>query len=470
MDQLFRKRRILAHGLHTSLSIILIVAILGLVGIIIERHPLRWDLTKSKSHTLSDQSRKIVESLDQEIKILAFFADDDSKSKAQDLFESYKYISKLISYEFIDPDRNPSLAKKYDIKTYGTAVLEGYGKKETVTSVSEESITNAILKLTRSEKKKIYFVAGHGEHAIDDFGKDGYSTVKSSLEKDNYAVEKLVLAEKKGIPEDAAVVVVAGPKKNLFPEEVQTLEEYARKGGRLVIMLDPYYDGGLKNFLNSYGFELTDDMVVDKLSRVFGGSPLMPVVTQYGIHSITNNFNVLTFFPEARSLREAQKKPDKVTWIVLAQTSEAAWGETNRKLLEQNQATFDEKEDIPGPVTIAAVAEIVNQDEPKQDESVSDSSQKPKAIKSIITVFGDSDFASNTYFGIAGNGDLFLNTIHYLAEEQNLISIERRAKEGEPLVLTTSQMRLTFLISMIMMPFLVIVAATYVYMVRRAQR
>lgn len=462
-----RRRRVWVHGLHTTLSIIIIAAILGFTGIIVERHPVRWDLTKSKSHTLSDQTKKIVNGINQHIKIMAFFSDDESKSRAQDIFESYRYLSKFISYEFIDPDRNPDLAKKYDIKTYGTAVLEGYGRKETVTSVSEESITNALLKLTRAEKKKIYFLTGHGEHSIEDFGKDGYSTVRSSLEKDNYTVEKLVLVEKKEIPEDAAVVVIAGPKKNLFPEEIQAIERYLRKGGRLIVMIDPYYDTGLKPLLASYGFELADDIVVDKLSRVFGGSPLMPVVTQYGLHTITNNFNVLTFFPEARSIREVPQKSDTISWTVLAQTSEAAWGETNRKMVEQNQASFDEKEDIPGPITIAAIAEINQKEESKQEN---DTTPSPKTARSFVTVFGDSDFASNTYFGIAGNGDLFLNTVHYLAEERNLISLERRTKEGEPLVLTTSQMRLTLVISIIMMPLLVIFIATYVYMVRRSQR
>ncbi|MCX7821963.1 MAG: GldG family protein [Syntrophobacterales bacterium] len=461
-----RKRR-WTYGLHTTLSIVLVAAILGLIGLIAERHPLRWDLTKSKTHTLSDQSKKILEGLTQEVKIIGFFGDDESKSKAQDLFENYRYVSKLISYEFVDPDRNPELAKKYEIKTYGTAVLEGYGRKETVTSLSEESITNALLKLTRAEKKKIYFVVGHGEHSIEDFGKEGYSTARSSLEKDNYIVEKLVIAEKREIPEDAAVVVIAGPKKDLLPEEIQTIERYLRKGGRLVVMLDPYHDGGLKNLLGSFGFELSEDMIVDKLSRIFGGSPLMPVVTQYGIHTITNNFNVLTFYPEARSIKEAQKKPETVTWTALAQTSEAAWGETNRRLLEKNQANFEEKEDIPGPVIIAAIAEINLVEGSGQNDT---STPKSKETKSFVTVFGDSDFASNTYFGIAGNGDLFLNTIHYLAEEQNLITIERRAKEGEPLVLTSTQMRLTFIISMVTMPILVVVVASYVYMVRRSQR
>lgn len=464
----YSKKRLWIHGSHTVLSIIIVTAILGFVGLIVHRHPVRWDLTKSKSHTLSEQSKKVVNTINQPIKIMGFFADDNSKSKAQDLFESYAYLNKFISYEFVDPDRRPEIAKKYEIKTYGTAVLEGYGRKETITSVSEESITNALLKLTRTEKKKIYFLTGHGEHSIEDFGKDGYSTVKSSLEKDNYAVEKLVLAEKKEVPEDASVVVVAGPKKNLLPEEVQALERYIKRSGRVVVMLDPYQDAGLKELLKTYGFELSDDIVIDKLSQVFGGSYLMPVVTQYGIHSITSDFKFMTFFPEARSIRESQQKPDTVTWTALAQTSEAAWGETNRKMLEQNKASFDEKEDIPGPITVVAIAEINLKKETEQKEDSSSSAPAPS--KAFLTVFGDSDFASNTYFGLSGNGDLFLNTVHYLAEEQTLITIDRRAKEGEPLVLTMSQMRLTFLISMVLMPVLVIVSAVYVYMVRRAQR
>ncbi len=447
-------KRNLVYGSRSLLSVVFFLGILVLIILIAERHPVRLDLTKEKTHSLSQKSIKILETIDQPVNAIGFFGDDEARSKAQDLFETYRYHNRKITYEFIDPDRKPEIAKKYDIKTYGTVVVEGYGKKETITTLSEESFTNALFKLSRKEAKKIYFLVGHGEHSVEDFDKEGYSNLKSSLEKANYSVAELNLMVSKDVPEDASVVLIAGPKKDLLPEEIDSLEKYIKRSGKLIVMIDPGYKGNLVKFLKPYGFELKDDVVIDKLSRIFGGSYLMPVVTSYGFHPITKDFRVATFFPEARSVGKPSDLPGNVAWIPFAMTSENAWAETDLKLLDKGEAKFEEGKDIPGPVVIGAISEI------------SHSSEK----KAFIVVFGDSDFASNTYFQLSGNSDLLLNAINYLAEEETLITIEPKSKGEETLVLTRNQMMLILLSSLIVTPLIVLAIASYVYMVRRAQR
>jgi ABC-type uncharacterized transport system involved in gliding motility auxiliary subunit len=284
------------------------------------------------------------------------------------------------------------------------------------------------------------------------------------------------------VPEDAALLVIAGPQKPLLKEEIASLNAYLKTGGKVLALVDPFQNGGLQDFVKEYGLELREDIVIDKLSRVFGGSYLMPVVTQYGESKITENFGIATFYPEARSVRTIEKQSEGVHVTSLASTSGESWAETNIDLIQQGQADFDEKEDMAGPVSLAALAEIsltgdgaehntdasqVSQPEAEDADDAHDSDNGPKAF---LAVFGDSNFADNTHFELSGNADLMLNTINFLAEEETLISIKSRDNKGRPLLLTQTQARVIFMTSMILVPLVVIAAGLTVYRVRRSQR
>jgi ABC-type uncharacterized transport system involved in gliding motility auxiliary subunit len=291
----------------------------------------------------------------------------------------------------------------------------------------------------------------------------------------------LNLLQQAQAPKDAALVIVAGPRKPLFGQEIESLKSYLAEGGKVMLLVDPYYDGGLREFAKSCGMQLSDDVVIDKLSRVFGGSYLMPVVMEYGPHKITENFGVATFYPEARSVRPEKNPPQGVHPEVLASTSANAWAETNLKLLEKGQASFDEKEDAQGPVPLVVISEI---DVSKAPESkpeaasqkdgngpqVQENEKEQATRKASLLVAGNSSFVDNTYFELSGNGDFFLNMINYLAQEEKLIAIESHRKEGRPLLLTQTQARLMMLIVLVLVPLMVLISGLIVYRVRRSQR
>jgi ABC-type uncharacterized transport system involved in gliding motility auxiliary subunit len=384
-----------------------------------------------------------------------------------------------VNYEFVDPDRQPEIAKRLEVRSYGTLVLEGYGKKQTIQNADEESITNAILKLSRKEQKRVYFLVGHGERSIEKTDKEGYSNVREALEKENFAVADLNLLRQAQVPEDAAALIVAGAEKPLFPQEIASLKSYTDGGGKLMVLLDPFRDAGLREFLKGYGVEVGDDIVIDKLSRVFGGSYLMPVVMQYGHHQITENFDLATFFPEARSVAPAKQPPEGVQLETLASTSENAWAEKNLEELKNGEASFDEKEDTLGPISLIVLAEIDHKEnqpnetkEPpgKEGNDPAEQGAQKNAKQALLLVVGDSDFASNTYFGLSGNGDLFLNMVNFLAQEQNLITIKPRGKSQQPILMTQSQALIVFLILMVVVPLMVLFSGLAVYRVRRSQR
>lgn len=474
--------RMWTYGTSTVFSSLFFLGILAFLALIAERHPWRIDMTESGAFTLSEQTRNILGSLEQPIEIKAFYATAaPEQTKARDLLETFQYASPAgggIKYEFIDPDREPDVAKRYEVRSYGTLVLEGYGKKQTVQNVDEESLTNALLKLSRNEPKKIYFLTGHGERSIEKGDKDGYSSAREALEKDHYVVIGLNLLQNSEIPVDAAAVVIAGLEKPLFSQEIASLKSFLEGGGKLMVLIDPYNDGGLRQFLKGYGCHLDDDLVIDKLSRVFGGTYLMPVVMQYAAHRITENFDLATFYPEARSVLPAKDPPPGVLLETLASTSENAWAEKNLEMLKQGEAAFDEKEDTPGPISLAVLAEIERKPtgsaEPgeikDEDTGTAKGQEQQTPPPSFLVVVGDSDFASNTYFGLSGNGDFFLNMVNFLAEEKNLIIIKPRDKLNQPVLMTQTQAWVVFLVVLVLVPLLVLASGLAVYRVRRSQR
>ena len=477
-----KRNRIWSYGSNTFISALFFLGILVFIALIAERHPWRVDLTESGAYTLSEQTRNVLKSIDQPIEIKGFFPTaSQEEAKARDLLNTYQYLDKKIRYELIDPDRHPEVAKRYEIRSYGTLVLEGYGKQQTAQTANEESITNALLKLTRNEEKKIYFLIGHGEHAPENTSKEGYSNAQAALQRDNYVVATLNLIQQPKVPEDASALIIAGPQKVLMAHEIESLKAYLNKGGKLMVFLDPHQDAGLQDFLKSYGVQLDNNIVVDNLSRVFGGSYLMPVVTEYGAHKISENFEVATFYSEARSVRPLETPPENVQVEILASTSANAWGETDLEMVAQGQAGFDEGKDVAGPVPLAVISQIDSpepdpsepgkaqgaeqQDQKQAEEKTTD---KP-AKQGYLLVVGDSDFADNTYFGLSGNGDFFLNMTNFMAEEENLITIESREKGSRPILMTQAQAGWVLAV-LALVPLLFLALGLVVYRVRRSQR
>ncbi len=461
---------------NTVLGFVAFLGILVLVVFIGQRHPLRLDLTESKRYSITDQSQKIVQSLQDRILIKAFYQEADlNRDQIRDLLETYRYYSKKVEYQLIDPDREPSLAKHYQIRTYGTLVLEGFGKTQSIITADEESITNAILKLAQEKERVIYFLTGHGGRDINNSDKDGYSSAKGALERENFQVKTLNLLVDPEVPADAALVVVANPQKVLLATELSALRQYLDRNGSILLLLEPFADGGLVDFLKTYGILPGADIVIDTMSRVFGASYLIPVITEYGLHTITDGFNIASFFPTTRSISRAEETPEAVDLIDLASTSDYSWADTGFRFGQSQPPEFDQGKDRKGPVTVAVIAAITpdaSDDEKENNEKAN--SENPEnehpPSQAQLAVFGDSDFASNSYLDLQGNSDFFLNTINFLAQQENLISIERPKSTSAPLTLSRFQGKLLFWIGLLLMPMVVLVSGLAVFRMRRKHR
>ena len=460
-----------AYGVNTIVSTIIFFAILVLLVLIAEQKPLRLDLTETRSFSLSGQTRNILNEIDKPIAVKVFISASgpgaQNKDKIKDLLDTYCYHNKHIKYEFVDPDARPEITRRYEIKTYGTIVLEGYDKKQTVQIADEENITNALLKLTRKEQKKVYFLTGHGEHSISADTRDGFSNARSALEKDLYVIAEFNLLQQQDIPADATAVIIAGPKKIIPEREREIIKKYLARGGKVMLMLDPLTETGMKDFLKDYGIEISEDVVIDPISNLLVASDRVPVVLEYGEHKITENISQPTFYPDARSVVASEKPPKGIDVQVLASSSPNSWSDRSPEALRGGKAAFDKNKDMPGPVPLVVIATIEGQH--KQPDAAQVDQKSPPGKNGILVVAGSSLFAANSYFSQYANGDLFLNSINFLADEANLISFDR-PNENKPLLLTSRQETAISWIVLVIVPFLVLISGVAVYRVRRSQR
>ncbi|MFQ6084239.1 MAG: GldG family protein [Candidatus Aminicenantia bacterium] len=455
------KRKSFLYSGNLIIIVILVFAILVLLNYLFSRHHYRFDFTEGKIHSLSDQSIKVLKNLKEDIHIKAFFREGGfQRSKMEDLLKIYAYHSKKIKYEFIDPDKNPGLVKRYDILQDGTTVFECGDKDTRITTTSEEDITNSIIKISRKKKKIIYFLEGHGEKSIEDESKNGYSHVKSELQKLGYEVKKIVLALEDNFKDDISLLIIPGIKKDLLPQELETIDNYIKKGGRVFFMVDPENSPVITTYLKKYGIKLEKDLVVDTVSRVLGGDYFMPVVSNYESHPITEKFRYATFFPLARSVDKVESSPEGISVKVIAKTSPNSWAERN---LEQKEITFNPNEDRQGPIPVAGVATIKQKSENRKQKT------EKQEKEGRIAVFGDSDFVSNNYYHLSGNGNLFLNTVNWLTEEADLISIQSKTTSPRTIQLTPVQGRLIFFTSVIILPLLILITGISIWVRRRAK-
>lgn len=448
-------KRSTRYGINATLLTLLVLGIVVLIQVISARSSWRWDLTANRRYTLSDQSRKILQELRKPIQVTAFYREGETgRQRLQELLEQYTHHSKKIQFEFVDPDRNPAKTRRYEISSYGTTVVESNGKMERVSDPQEEEITNAILKVTKQGKKVVYFVEGHGEPDIEDSAEHGYSKAKKGIEKQLYETKKLLLMREEQVPADSSVVIVAGPRKDLLPDELAKLKAYISRGGSCLFLLDPYAAPALASWLEKYGIRAGQDIIVDLRSRIFGADYTMPVVSSYARHRITKEFKMASFFPLARSVNPSTPLPAGIDAQSLAKTGGDSWADADPNLLQKGEARFDEGKDRPGPVSMAVVATLNLKELPS--ELKADSVQKTSAAKgkehARMVVFGNSAFASNSYLTLSGNEDLFLNTVSWLAEEEELISIRPKSTRGSPLILTAHQAQVIFWVPVVLLP------------------
>lgn len=456
----FSRRRAARRGADAVLATLLFTSILVVVQATSVRRSLRFDMTRNHRNTLAPQSEAVLDSLTRDVTAVAFYRQNSvDRSTADDLLELYARRSPRFHYEMVDPDRNPDRAERLGASV-DQVVVQSEGVHRTISDPDEQSLTNAIVQVTRKREKVIYFVNGHGEKSVDSGARDGYRKAARALDGQGYAVRTVSLVNVSSVPGDCGVIVIAGPRQDYLSNEVSELDAYLKEGGAAFFMIDPRVDvPRLASVLTRYRLEVLDAEVLDALVVNAGDRSFDATVTKirrYEKHPITNGFNFVTMFPGARPVKilgDSTVVGTDVQYLCI--TDRQAWGETDMNSFRVGHASRDGS-DIAGPLPIAAVSTITPIPKRLPDRT------------SRVVLVGDSDFATNSFYGVLGNADFFQNIVAFLAQDENLIRIRPRASLGDTVYITASQGHLVFLVCLVLLPLIPIIIGGIVVVRQRA--
>ena len=469
----FFRRRNARYGAIASVSVLVVLGILIAVNYLSTKQNKRWDLTANRQYSLSEQTVKLLEGLKAQVKFLVF-DQADSLERFRPRLSEFEYHSSNVSVEYIDADKRPVQAKEYEILTYGTVVIEYMGRRERVTSDAEQDLTNALIKLLNPQEKRVYFLAGHGEKDPVDTERTGYSSIIEALRRDNYQWEKLILAQTNKVPDNATVIVIAGPKTDLLDAEIELLRSYLARTGKLLVMVDPADNfkqpspmPRLTGLLTEWGVTATTSIIVD-VSGLTSVATVPVAAPPYPSHAITERFQLITMFPLARAVVPAMGAPPDRRAQPVVQTTARAWAETNLTSLESKEGPTPDpdKGDTAGPVTVAVAVAVPSASGDTAATEKPEGEEPPKP-ETRLAVFGDSDFAANAYLGVEGNGDLFMNTVNWLAQQESLIAIRPKEAADRRLTMTANHITGLFWLSIVLIPAIVLGTGIYTWWRRR---
>ncbi|MFA7239623.1 MAG: Gldg family protein [Sulfuricellaceae bacterium] len=407
------RRRALRHAM-------LLAALLGLAGVLAafaQRYPMIWDISQNSRHSLSAASRNVLRQMPEPVAITAYAARQDIdlgdiRKLIYDFIEPYRLVKPDITLKFVDPAEQPQQARAAGIVANGELVVAYHKRREHVTTLNEQALTNALLRLSRNRQAQIRYLDGHGARRLDGGAPHDLGNFGKHLE--NRGIRPVAFDFKAATPGSAGLMLIAAPQSDLLPGEMEQIKTYLDRGGNLLWLLDAAPLHGLQPLAEALGLVLTPGTVIDPEARGRYKTPAVAQSAAYGHHAVTDNFDLITVFPLARQLGFNETSDWHV--IRLVETSAKSWVENDTP---DELATFDPQRDIPGPVTLAAALE----------RTVADRAQR-------VAIVGGGDFLSNTYIGLGGNLDFGINLVEWLKGDDNLIAIQPKATVDATLNLT----------------------------------
>jgi len=430
---------------------------------------LQWDLTKTKKFTLSDQTVTVLNKLDQKVNVIAFTnpSQDYYNRQVSDMLTDYKRHNGKISYQEVDPKKQPALAEQYGITQYGTVIFEVGDKKKTIlysdlfgsssdqstyNFSGEEKFTQAIMSLTSGAAHKAYFLTGHGEQTMENA-----AAFAAALESENYTLADLNLFKDGKIPQDAEALFVLSPQQDLTAQEAKLVQDYTKGSGKLFFTL------GLSDQMDSWknwdavlaaiGMKNTKALAVETNSSL--STDPLTIIPEYSSHDITDKLkeaNRVTVMPASIGLA-ADTGSTGYTADELLATTDAGYGKTNlSELLKKQLAQKDiekAKGDLEGPLALAY--------------AVKDKDSKPKAV-----VVGNGLFVEDQYLSEQANKDFALNSVAWLHEDKSSLTIRPREEaQMQQVTLTPRQSNTILIVTIIVIPVLFLLAGGLVWWRRR---
>ncbi|MBD2055934.1 Gldg family protein [Oculatella sp. FACHB-28] len=494
----FLDRRSTQAGTNALAATLAVLVILGLINFLGVRYSKQVDLTENQLFTLSPQTQEVLQNLEQPVKVWVFAITPNPNDRR--LLENYQRQSNQFSFEYVDPQARPGLARDFGVQQAGEVYLER-GENRTFLQqiaqepLSERRITNAVGQIASDRQPKVYFLQGHGERALEP-GQGSFSQALGSLGDENFVAEPLNLAENPDIPEDTTVLVLAGPQRALLPPEVTALRNYLQRKSGLLLMLDPDTDPGLGALLQDWGISLDDRLIIDPNGQTAGVNAAVTIVTQYGVHPITEEFgDGISFYPLARPIGVTETPEVEASPLLLTGDRVQA-----KPIPESGELNFDPNLPPQGSLTLGvALSRPVPDEAPQAEASPSPApspspeasasptpSPSPEASASLdadeateaeddetasetrLVVIGNSSFATDGLFEQQLNGDVFLNSVNWLSQQDTqVLSIRPKEATNRRIIMTPRQQITSALTALVILPVLGFGAAILVWLRRR---
>ncbi len=479
--------RAAVEGTNMVISIVIFLAIVVFLEMLLTRHSTRFDLTETKKYSLAPQSIQLVKGLKEPLTV-QYIVDPSAAGdteRIKTLLELYHFYSDNFQYELVDSEKNPEKVEKIKPVTPRAVYVRRGDRHEKVSTVNENTLTNAIMKMVKTDQPTIYFTTGHNERSINDKEVPGIFGMKSVFEEEGFKVNELALFSEGEVPEDADIVVIVRPLTPFFEQEISALQEFLKYGGKVMAFLDPDGESGLESFFNdNYGVQFGKNYIVEDnpISQFAGGGPIAPIITSFGTHEIVEPYTKENMIPAisfqiVQSVEPKENLPSDMTVTELIKTSSQSWGESDiNRLMNQGEAEPNEGQDKMGPLSMAVavskpaeekVSDSTEEAETEEDEQETDENVEELEIEpeTRLVIFGDSDFVKNRNF--ERSKDLYLNSANWLTQREDMISIRPKDDSGQPLTVNPVQARMVFYLSIIGLPACVAIFGFVICLLKR---
>ena len=466
--------------------VVLLFAALGLLAWLSTVYVGRADWTYGHRNTLSQPSRKLVDSLSAPVQITAFATQNDELRRAiRQLVGKYQRADHRIHLKFVDPNTAPDEVRSLNISVNGELVVNYQGRTQTVKQHTESALTNALARVARSAQRRVVFITGHGEMSPDSGGKFGMQTFAHALKQQGFKIKTLNLTDTPRIPKNTAVLVIAGPQTDYLPGEVSIIRHYVKHGGNLLWLDNPGSENGLGPLAKQLHVSLAHGTIVDATSPMFGVRDVRwLVLTQYQQSPITQGFDSETLYPGATAVQVDKNTGSwQATPFVKSRGLPRSWLETGKL---QGQLKYNPKQgDEAGPLNVGVA---LTRPQPKASSSAKagqaakgsrgsrakagkqgdpDGRSNAHQPQQRVVVMGDAYFLADAYVGTGGNQSLGLNIVNWLSHDNRFINIHPVKAPDLSLNLGAGTEQVIAYGFLIMLPLLLLMMGLSIWMRRR---
>ncbi|MEQ1813255.1 MAG: GldG family protein [Candidatus Nitrotoga sp.] len=435
---------------HFLFITLLLIASIGLYQLA-AYFPAQADLTQNARNSLTEGSIAVLRQLPESLQLTVYATEQDVtagnlRKLVRDFVALYQRYKPDITLAFVDPITQPEEARKVNIKSNGEMIIEYAGRSEHITTLNEQSLSSALLRLARSKHHLVMYLVGHGERKLDGIANHDLGEFGKRLQQNGFNLSPLNLALAQDVPGNTSFLLITHPQINMLPGEIKKLLRYYERGGNLLWLVDAEPLRGLEHLAALLNITFPPGMVIDPAATEMNAPLDWTISTSYPPHAITQNFDLTTAFPQARAI---QAKPSS-EWLTLLETAHRGWISRNS---QSGQPVFNKDVDIPGPVQIALTLQrLVDKREQR------------------IVIIGNGAFLANTYVGNGGNMDLGINMVSWLTNDDRLIALQPRPVNDGSIILSQFQLGGIMLMSIIVLPVLLILIGGLLWWRRRSTR